>query len=384
MSVRTVWSLGNFSRAVIRTATLRCVQTAHRRVGIAVKRDIPGRRGSRGTPPCVMTPGRWAGSRDCSLRPPFFLMSCAAFSIFSKLREEDEDLSEPEQEIVYLLKKAKLSIMKDEMDEAEELLHKTLHLAQECKSKRAILYTYDLMANLALLRGRYDTAEKLFKTTMVYMLDSGIKQDDNSFLEISLKLASIFAAQNQKDLAVAGYQFCILSLDTRTKQERDLPEEVMAAEEKTNTRLLLGLCLDSYARYLVSESQLLHAQVMYEKALKICKEEQGDLHPQTITLLNDLATVMEAQGRYDEAYTFASQALHLAEKADHPDHHIMLSNMAAILMHQGKMENLVDAERIFRKALMKAEEKKDAKSVQFIQEGLSKLARQKKEKGQNI
>ncbi|XP_077336428.1 tetratricopeptide repeat protein 19, mitochondrial isoform X2 [Lithobates pipiens] len=274
--------------------------------------------------------------------------------------------------------------MKGEMDEAEEILHGTLHLAQENKSKRAIIYTYDLMANVALLRGQYDNAEKLFKTTMVYMLESGIKQDDNSFLEISLKLASIYASQNKKDLAVAGYQFCILSLEEKTKMEKDLPQDILTAEEKTNTRLLLGLSLDSYARYLVSQSQLLHAQVMLERALHISKEEQGDLHPQTITLLNDLATVMEAQGRYDEAYGFVSQALPLAEKADHPDYHILLTNMATILMHQGGMKHLADAEGIFREALKKAEEKKDAISVQYIQEGLSKLNSRKEEKSQKI
>ncbi|XP_040194537.1 tetratricopeptide repeat protein 19, mitochondrial [Rana temporaria] len=382
MSVRTVWSLGNLSRSVIRGAALRHVQAGGRRWG-GTRPRCPPPWYSMGTPLCAMSAGRRAGSRDSSLRPPFILMS-AAFSIFSKLHEADEDLSEPEQQIVYLLKKAKLSIMKGEMDEAEEILHRTLHLAQKNKSNRAIIYTYDLMANVALLRGQYDNAEKLFKTTMGYMLESEIKQDDNSFLEISLKLASIYASQNQKHLAVAGYQFCILSLEEKTKMERDLPQDTITAEEKTNTRLLLGLSLDSYARYLVSQSQLSHAQVMLERALLICKEEQGDLHPQTITLLNDLATVMEAQGRYDEAYAFVSQALPLAEKADHPDHHILLTNMATILMHQGGMEHLADAERIFREALKKAEEKKDAISVQYIQEGLSKLTKRKEEKGQKI
>ncbi|KAM9320333.1 tetratricopeptide repeat protein 19, mitochondrial [Gastrophryne carolinensis] len=311
-------------------------------------------------------------------------MSAAAISIFSKLVEEDEDLSESERKIVFMLKKAKLSIMKEEIDEAEDILHKSLHLAHECQSKRAIIYTYDLMANLEFLRGNYDNAEKLFKITMVYMLDSGVKQDENSFVEISLKLASIYASLNQKDLAVAGYQFCIMSLDERIAKERDLVPEVLSAEEKTNTRLLLGLCLDSYARYLVSQSQLLHAQTMYEKALQICKEEQGDLHPQTITLLNDLATVLEAQGRYDEAYTYVSQALHLAEESEHPDHHIMLCNLATILMHQAERNHLEEAEEVFKKALAKAKEQKDLESVQRIQKGISELVRRKKEQGQNI
>lgn len=48
------------------------------------------------------------------------------------------------------------------------------------------------------------------------------------------------------------------------------------------------------------------------------------------------------------------------------------------------MEHLADAERIFRKALKMAEEKKDAISVQYIQEGLSKLTTRKEEKSQKI
>ncbi|XP_072287059.1 tetratricopeptide repeat protein 19, mitochondrial isoform X1 [Pyxicephalus adspersus] len=387
MSMRTVWSLKNFSRTVIRAAGFGYVRTAHSGFTAARARSLPDRHYRSCPPLCVNTAGGRAGSRDCGSRLPLTLMCAAAFSLFSKLRgdvdDDDEDLSEAEKKIVYMLKKAKLSIMKEEMDEAEEILHETLHLAQECKSKRAIVYTYDLMANLALLRGQYDSAERLFKTTMVYMLDSGTKQDDNSFLEVSLKLASVYAAQNQKDLAVAGYQFCILSLDERTEKEKDAPQEIMTAEEKSNTRLLLGLCLDSYARYLVSQSQLLHAQVMYEKALQICVEEQGDLHPQAITLLNDLATVMEAQGRYDEAHTYVSQALHRAIKSDHPDYHILLSNMATIFMHQGGTENLLAAERIFKEALIKAEDKKDTPSVQYIHKGLSELAK-RREESQNI
>ncbi|XP_063811935.1 tetratricopeptide repeat protein 19, mitochondrial isoform X3 [Pseudophryne corroboree] len=273
--------------------------------------------------------------------------------------------------------------MKGEMEEAEDILHKTLHLAQECDSTRAITYTYDLMANLAFLRGNYESAEKLFKTTMVYMLDGGIKQDDNKFIEVSLKLASIYAVLNQKDLAVAGFQFCILSLDEKIEKEKDLPEEVQTAEERKNTRLLLGLCLDSYARYLVANKQLVYAQTMYEKALQICIEEQGELHPQTVTLLSDLASVMEAQGHYDEAYAFVNQALGLAEKIEHPNHHVILSNLAMILMHQGS-DHLADTERIFKQALAKAEEKKDSESIQYIKEGLSEVARrQEKNKTQN-
>uniref|UniRef100_A0A8C5QS01 Kinesin light chain n=1 Tax=Leptobrachium leishanense TaxID=445787 RepID=A0A8C5QS01_9ANUR len=103
-------------------------------------------------------------------------------------------------------------------------------------------------------------------------------------------------------------------------------------EEKSDTSLLLGLCLDSYGRYLTSREKFADAQVMYEKALQICREEQGELHPQTVTLLNDLATVLDAQGHYEEAYNQVTQALELAKKTEYADQHMVLTNVAVILM----------------------------------------------------
>lgn len=49
---------------------------------------------------------------------------------------------------------------------------------------------------------------------------------------------------------------------------------------RKETRLLLGLCLDSRARYRASSLRLSQAQQDYQSALDICRQEQGDAHPQ--------------------------------------------------------------------------------------------------------
>ncbi|KAG8450382.1 hypothetical protein GDO86_002873 [Hymenochirus boettgeri] len=322
-------------------------------------------------PTCGGTPGGAGGSRS-----PVIVMALAAFSFFSNSteKESEEEVTESESKIIFLLKKAKLNIMKGEMEEAEEILHEALHLAHKSESKRAIIYTYDLMANLALLRGKLDISEKLFKQTMVYMLDGGAQQDDDAFIEISLKLACIYGTQNKNELAVAGFQFCIMSLEE--KLEKELPEVPLSAEEKSNTRLLLGLCLDSYGRFLLNHSEFSLAQNVYEKALKICREEQGSEHPQTVILMNDLATVLEAKGNYDEAFSYVQQASELARKIEHPEQHVVHSNLAMILMYQGK-EHFAEVERIFKEALKLSEKNGDTGSVKYIQEGLAELDRRK-------
>nr|XP_042713901.1 tetratricopeptide repeat protein 19, mitochondrial isoform X5 [Chrysemys picta bellii] len=179
----------------------------------------PGRRGAA-----------WGAG---SLRGPSsggVLAALAAFSLFSKNAEEETkegDSAGTEDTIIFLLKKAKLSIMKGELEEAERILHEAVRLSHQSDNKKAIIYTYDLMANLAFLRGQLDSAEKLFKAAMSFLLAGDMKQDDNAIIEMSLKLASIYAAQNQHKLALAGYEFCILTLDEKIAKYKDLPEDVL-------------------------------------------------------------------------------------------------------------------------------------------------------------
>lgn len=132
------------------------------------------------------------------------------------------------------------------------------------------------------------------------------------------------------------------------------------------------MCLDTYARYLLFSQQPSQAQRMYEKALRISEEILGERHPQTIVLLNDLATTLDTQGRTDEACVHAQRASDLARQVEHPELHVLLSNLAAVLMHR---ELYAQAEETYREALRQAELKRDEASVQHIREELAELAR---------
>ncbi|XP_038615829.1 tetratricopeptide repeat protein 19, mitochondrial isoform X1 [Tachyglossus aculeatus] len=319
----------------------------------------------------------------------YSLLPLAAFTWFSKPatqeKEEEEEKegadekpsehSDAEANIILMLKRAKLYIMKEEPEEAERILHEALRLAHQSGNTQAIIYTYDLMANLAFLRGQLGNAEKLFKAAMSYLLAGGMKQEDNAIIEISLKLASIYAAQNQHEFALPGYEFCISTLEKKIERERELTEDDIPAEEKANTHLLLGMCLDSYARYLLTRKQLPLAQKMYEKALQISRDVQGERHPQTVVLMNDLATTLDAQGHYDDAYNYVKRASDLAKQTEHPEMHMVLSNLAGILMHK---EKFAQAKRTYQEALKQAELKGDLTSIQHIKEELAELSRRSK------
>lgn len=65
---------------------------------------------------------------------------------------------------------------------------------------------------------------------------------------------------------------------------------------------------------------------------------QASLFPpvQSVVLLNDLATVLDAQGCYEEALAYSRRAAELARDTQHPEEHMVLNNLAAILMHKGQ------------------------------------------------
>nr|XP_021550194.1 tetratricopeptide repeat protein 19, mitochondrial [Neomonachus schauinslandi] len=244
--------------------------------------------------------------------------------------------------------------------------------ADEAEAEIIQLLKRAKMANLAFIRGQLENAEKLFKATMSYLLGGGMQQEDNAIIEISLKLASIYAAQNRQEFALAGYEFCISTLEEKIERQKELAEDILSVEEKASTHLLLGMCLDTYARYLLFSKQPSQAQRMYEKALQISEEMLGERHPQTIVLMSDLATTLDAQGRFDEACVYVQRASDLARQIEHPELHMLLSNLAAILMHR---ERYAQAKEIYQEALKQAELKRDEVSIQHIREELAELSR---------
>ncbi|XP_041805471.1 tetratricopeptide repeat protein 19, mitochondrial isoform X2 [Chelmon rostratus] len=301
------------------------------------------------------------------------LWVAVAFSLFGSSDEDQRDEAQrKEDEMILLLKKAKLSVYRGELQVASGFLHQAVVLAHQTRNNQAIIYTYSLMANLAYVQGQLDSAEKLFKAAMSFMLSGGTPQDDNAVIEMSLKLATIYAELNKAELAEHGFRFCMESLEAKLEKE-EIPAEEQTEEEEAlrkETRLLLGLCLDSRARYRASTLHLNQAQQDYESALNICRQEQGDTHPQTLVLMSDLATILDLRGRHDDALVLIQQAVNLSRSAGHPDQHVLLGNMAGILLHKGRLE---DSVQFYQEALSLAQQARDQEAVNKIQEGLKEV-----------
>ncbi|XP_019730644.1 tetratricopeptide repeat protein 19, mitochondrial isoform X3 [Hippocampus comes] len=295
----------------------------------------------------------------------------AIFGLFGS----SEEPSSKEEELIMLLKKAKLSMLRGELEAASSFLHAAAAIAHGERHRPAIIYTYSQMANLAYVQGHLTQAEKLFKAAMSYMLAGGMPQDDNAFVEMSLKLATMYAQENKAELAEHGFRFCLETLEGKVQKFEETPaDQLTEADEvlRKDTRLLLGLCLDSHARYLASKKQLTQAAAHYRKALDICQKEQGPHHHQTLVLMSDLATILDLQGRHDDALALLRQAVDTGRVSGHEDLHVLLANMATVLLHAGRHD---DGIRMFHEALDLAREVDDSNAIRHILRGLSRAAK---------
>jgi len=278
--------------------------------------------------------------------------------------------TEGDDAVILSLKKAKLAERKQKFDQADELYHHALALVNTRQQEKswpqekilqAQVYIYDCMANLALVRGQLSTAEKLFKLTIQGLLQQGKGKDDNAVVELSLKLAVIYSAQDRSSEAELGYQFCI---DT---QQRKIDS---AAEFDVDTAALLGMSIDAYSRYLVTRKEYTAAMDNLNKALEIAISVLGENHQQVAVLLSDIATVASLTNNFNTAKNKLLRAISIAERIESSHLPTMYYNLGAVYAHQ---QNDKDARAQFNKAVKSAKQFNDKEALKKAQEGLNKL-----------
>ncbi|XP_050406875.1 tetratricopeptide repeat protein 19, mitochondrial [Patella vulgata] len=233
---------------------------------------------------------------------------------------------------------ARLAQMKQDEEKAITYLHKALTAADdEFKHNRmsekdyiyARINVFDSLANIALAKGEYTKAEKLFKETMKGCLEVGITKTDNAMVEMSIKLASIYAMQKREDEAVRGYEFCIETQDLKVKDP----------ECDIDSLALLGIALESYGRYLLYHKNLEQSLVMLTRAVEVAKTTLGESGMQTLVLMNDLATVYILKKDFEKAEALLKQAIETGEKVESTHCPALYCNLGAVYLRKSQLSD---------------------------------------------
>lgn len=117
-----------------------------------------------------------------------------------------------------------------------------------------------------------------------------------------------------------GYKFCMEHLKKLVKDSED--EEVL---------MLWGMTLDWYARFLHEQNRLDEALSNYKQAYEMCVRLNGEVHEQTVILLNDLGTISFLKGDNDNAIYYMTKAVetgrHLPNMEDFSSVYVNLGNI---------------------------------------------------------
>jgi tetratricopeptide (TPR) repeat protein len=128
--------------------------------------------------------------------------------------------------------------------------------------------------------------------------------------------------------------------------------EIMSSRVTDQQDLLsLALVNTNLGWFYMLKGNLIRAEPTLQEAIVVMEKELGANHPDTLTSVSNLASVLERLGRYEEAESMNRQALEERKKelrANHPDTLTSVNNLALVLERLGRYE---EAESMNRQAL---------------------------------
>ncbi|KAL3863128.1 hypothetical protein ACJMK2_004900 [Sinanodonta woodiana] len=260
--------------------------------------------------------------------------------------------------------------MELKFDEAEKHYHDALKVSDDLFRKQEIdetknvtnkTFIFDALANMSLAQGQYEKAEQLLKETMKGCLQLGMDKEDNAMMEISIKLASIYSILKRDDDARLGFQFCIDALNKKVGDN---------FEADHNSSGLLGMALETYARFLMYHDELDAAEPMMTRAFQVAQVLLGPDHSQTLNLMNDIATLKTMKQKYQDAEKILKEAVKLAEKVESDQLPSLYCNIGALYL---RMMQLPEAEGACQKGLKVSLKLKDKYGIHYAQSCLKKL-----------
>jgi len=195
-------------------------------------------------------------------------------------------------------------------------------------------------------------------------LECGIEKDDDSYLEVILRIAYIDTINGRRNDALERFTFCITTLENK------ISVQDIYSDKYSDRLVLYGMALTEYGTYTKKIGLLDASERSFSKALNVCRSVLGPNHEQTSVLANDLATVYDEKGKFNKAIRLAEKAIKIATETAPGNLATYKYNLAHILMHKGDMAR---ARNALREALHLAEENEDNETKELAESSIMKL-----------
>ncbi|KAL3310184.1 hypothetical protein Ciccas_011254 [Cichlidogyrus casuarinus] len=179
-------------------------------------------------------------------------------------------------------------------DKAIEKYHRIIHILHEHQDPNefTIIRRNEIrtrvfadLANIYLLKKDHKKAEELLTQAIREAVSSGIQPSHAMVVEMSLKLALIYAEANENAKAASGFEFCI-----QTQQEK-LKSSDLDPEEKHNELALLGMSQNYYSKHLYEVGDYQDALKLTLSALESCQSVYSSEHVNCLNIVLDKAQI---------------------------------------------------------------------------------------------
>lgn len=255
----------------------------------------------------------------------------ANFTLMSLFRKDDKET--PEDKLITMIKRAILSLQREEFERAEQVLHMALRMAQDLQSKDGITYVYDTMANVAMEKGDFEKAEKLFVSVMQRLFGDGLTEDDPKMLHISAKIAHMAEMAGHLDKARQGFEWTIKKLEQQLQQNG----------EDSDLLELWGLTKNWYGQTLMQLNVLPEAKKCFLEAYETYTKIHGRVTGDGVLMLNNLGVVCTNLGDLDSAEAYLKEAIELAKEIpDLVEVAIFQANLGLVLLKRGLLQQATD------------------------------------------
>ncbi|XP_068620619.1 tetratricopeptide repeat protein 19 homolog, mitochondrial [Battus philenor] len=158
------------------------------------------------------------------------------------------------------------------------------------------------------------------------IMADGAKEDDVRVIHISIKLARISYLKNEYSTAKLGYEWCLQKLEN------------LAGENNEDIVKLIAMAEDWYGRLLVDlENSEKGLNLMISSLNRMQKTNVEQEH--VIVQMNDIGTVCDRLGKYDEGIKYLLKAIELGKQMSAMDElGTMYVNLGRIYMKQNLLE----------------------------------------------
>jgi len=315
------------------------------------------------------------GASSAGLTP---IALCVGFVVMAAAKEEEED------SLVMEVKKAKLNEVRENYTLAEEHYHAALRIneeqqkagkSDEMKAMSHRAWILDAMANMAMNERKPYKAEKLFKEVIQLLIQMGAPETSPPVLEISVKLANLFAIMEESEKrqqAEVGYKFAI---DSQKKTLEQLEKLVQDGQECLITavkdaKALLGWAHQSYAFYLLDERRKEEGVAEMHHSIDIARSVYGEDSESFATMLNDSASAMADKNLFEEATALLEKSLDMGKGKGWEAEAAFRINLGIIAIHR---KLYADAEKYCQSGMELAVKMKSADGVEEAARCLTEL-----------